>query len=87
MIWSPHLHFSLTSRISCNVRGFFFLLLFKKIMHFPVEFAFTGKSRFSGQQSVLNFSDQKLRQIDNPSTKYKATFIEIFFDMGINESG
>lgn len=35
-------------------------------MHFPVEFAFTGKSRFSGQQSVLNFSDQKLRQIDNP---------------------
>lgn len=46
--------------------GFFFLLLLKKIMHFPVEFALPGKSRFSGQQSVLNFSDQKLRQIDNP---------------------
>lgn len=31
-------------------------------MHFPVDFIFTGKSRFSGQHSVLNFSDQKLGQ-------------------------
>lgn len=43
------------------LRGFFFLLLFKKIMHFPVEFAFTGKSRFSGQTAGLKLFRPKAK--------------------------
>lgn len=63
MSWSSPLH--LLHVINCKVTvssQLLFFLIRKKIMHFPVDFVFTGKSRFSGQQSVLNFSDQKLGQ-------------------------